>query len=191
MVGGLWMQLTSFSLLSLRVGFILITLGTVLIVYAILRLYYEPKESALALVPMFLLAMAGFEQMIPNYYTVPALFGLASVWFYLKSFCPLRRRSVVLLSIASGVLFAAAVQARIPSVAFGLTFVLVPFVERYAERKEKKEGEEEKKNRWIRPLSVTAGFLLGTGLILLLLWLTGNLRHTIDGLIEGQRILRR
>lgn len=183
MVGGLWMKLTSFSLIPLRVGFILITLGTVMIAYAILRLYYRPRESGLALVPMFLLAMAGFEQMIPNYYTVPALFGLASVWFYLKSFHTLRRRNVVLLSIASGVLFAAAVQARIPSIVFGLTFFLVPFVERYAERKEKKEGEEEKKNRWIRPLSVTAGFLLGTGVILLLLWLTGNLRYMIDGLV--------
>lgn len=184
MVGGLWMKLTSFSLLPLRLCFILCTLYTVLISYAILRLYYQPKESGIALSVMFLLVMAGFEQMIPNYYTVPPLFGLTSVYFYLRSFRETRSLRVILFSVLSGVFFACTVQARIPSLVFGATFLLVPIVARYAGGKEERE---EGKRELVRLAAVIGGVLIGTGLIIFLLYLSGTLHYMIEGLITTYR----
>lgn len=174
MVGGLWMKLTSYSLIWLRIGYIVSTTTILLIAYATLRLYYEPKASATGLIPALLLFIAGFEQFILNYYTVPPLFALTSMYFLLRSHGEEQGTRILKLAFLSGFFFAFVVQARIPALVFGVIFPATALIERYH------SGE---RGRFFRRLSATAlGFVAGTGFLMLLLHLTGNLGHAVEGI---------
>ena len=175
-LAGLWMQLTEFSLFWLRVGFIVCGIGMVLLTYAILRLYYNPKPAALAIVPAFLLFVSDFEQFIPNYYSVPPLFALSSMFFHLKSFRSKDRRGVAIQSLLAGVFFALAVQSRIPALALGLVFLLTAIVDWYYSRSVFSSAT---RLGW-----TSVGFIVGTGGVAFVLFLTGNLGHAIDGLLQ-------
>ena len=174
MLGGLWMQLTEFSLFWLRTGFVLCAVLTVLLLYAILRSYYSPKAAGLSIVPCFLLYISGFEQFIPNYYTVPPLFALASMFFHLRSLNGKEPGKQAVQSLLCGIFFALTVQARIPALVLGAVFVLTAFVDWYYTRRITVSI--------VRFGWILAGVVFGTGLVALFLLLTGNLEHALNGL---------
>lgn len=174
MMGGLVMKATGYSIFWLRIGMIVAAVATVLFAYALLRQYYQPRESGLALIPIFLLYLSGHQQFILTYYEIPLLFSLPAAYFHLKSFAVATRRSVVAYSLCGGVCFAGLVQSRIPSVIFGSVFLVTALIER---------GVLKRRRNWLPRLIATfIGFLIGTGIIALVLYLSGDLHHLLDGL---------
>ena len=174
MLAGLWMQCTEVSLLWLRIGYLLCLSGTICLTYSIFRLYYRPARTILALIPALGLYVAGFEQFIPTYYTIPPLFALASMYFLLKSVRSDAGNRWALHSFLSGLFFSAMIQARFPSGILGLVFIAVAFIEM----------------RHGRPFAGVvqrliwnlAGLIAGTAIITLLLYLSGNLEYALRGI---------
>lgn len=175
MLAGLWMQLTGVSLLWLRIGYLVCLSGTICLAYSIFRLYYRPAATVIALIPAIGLYVAGFEQFIPTYYTVPALFALASMYFLLKSVRATERKTSSLHAFLAGLFFAAMIQARFPSAVLGLVFIAAGLIDLRHGRNRRAIARQLMWN--------LLGLIAGTGGIALLLLLSGNYENAVNGIV--------
>ncbi|MGE3800999.1 MAG: hypothetical protein AB7H80_08270 [Candidatus Kapaibacterium sp.] len=174
LLSGWWMEFAGFSILSLRIAVIFCYVGIALLLYGILKEFYERNHLLVAILLCFLLLMSGTNHLVPNYYFVPPLFALSATYFYVRS---LRAKShQFLLMFLSGFLFAFLPMSRLPSGLFALFYLVGGFMER-------RSGVE-----WgvviQRQVSALAGIGAGVGIAIAYLHSVGQLDAMVSGILS-------